>query len=140
MKVTIENMKKTGVKGSGLWRPDVNADYKVYDVDYLYKNTSDLSPEHRLCYSMILRALFIGTEGKGEEITCRLVLEMGDIYNVVNGYSENFRVDALYEAMKKMGIDFEIDIENDPQDIEQVLAAIAAAMNKNNIAIFKDFN
>jgi hypothetical protein len=142
MKITVDVKKILPDKyGETIWAPSVIADYRLIDVDYLYKDTMS-EPAYRIENATILAALFTAD-------TCRFVVyrevETKWLASGINVYGEfsgpnvntyESQADGLREAMETTGAKIETKPDEYPE-VETLLAAFAEAMGIANIAILK---
>lgn len=142
MKITVDVEKILPDKhGEAIWVPSVIADYRLIDVDYLYKDNIS-EPACRIENATILAALFTSD-------TCRFVVYrdvgtkcLASGINVCGEFSGptvntcESQADGLREAMKTTGAKIETEPDEYPE-VETLLAAFAEAMGIVNIAILK---
>jgi hypothetical protein len=142
MKITVDVKKMLSDNhGEAIWAPDIIADYRLIDVDCLYKDNM-AEPASRIENATILAALFTAD-------TCRFVVyrDTGRKWlargiNVCGGFSgpavNTFekQADGLREAMETTGTKIETEPDEYPE-VETLLAAFAEAMGITNIAILK---
>ena len=124
-----------------IWAPSVIVDYRLIDVDYLYKDNIS-EPACRIENATILVALFTAD-------TCRFVVyrEVGskwlasgiNVYGEFSGPTVNTfekQADGLRKAMETTGAKIEMEPDEYPE-VETLLTAFAEAMGIANIAILK---
>jgi hypothetical protein len=142
MQITVDVKKMLPDNhGEAIWAPDIIADYRLIDVDYLYRDNL-AEPASRIENATILAALFTAD-------TCRFVVyrDTGRKWlargiNVRGGFSgpavNTFekQADGLREAMETAGVKIEIEPGEYPE-VETLLAAFAEAMGITNTAILK---
>ncbi|MDR2741247.1 MAG: hypothetical protein LBB98_03730 [Treponema sp.] len=142
MKITVDVKKiLPGTHGETIWAPRVITDYRLIDVDYLYKDNM-AEPACRIENAAMLAALFTAD-------TCRFVVyrDVGTewLTSGVNVYGEfagptvntfENQAGGLRNAMEITGAKIEIEPDEYPE-AETLLAAFAEGMGIANIAILK---
>jgi hypothetical protein len=141
MKITLDVKNIPLDNRDSIWAPDITHDYRLVDVDYLYKDKMT-EPSCRIENATILAALFTAD-------TCRFVVcrDVGGkwLASGINVYGEfagptvnTFEKQAygLREAMEKTGAKIESEPDEYPE-VETLLASFAQAMGIANIAILK---
>jgi hypothetical protein len=142
MKITVDVKKiLPDNHGEAVWTPSVIADYRLIDVDYLYKDNIS-EPASRIENATILAALFTAD-------TCRFVVyrDVGtkwlasgiNVYGEFSGPAVNSfesQANGLREVMETTGAKIETEPDEYPE-VETLLAAFAEAMGIVNIAILK---
>jgi hypothetical protein len=142
MKITVDVKKiLPDNHGEAIWAPGIIADYRLIDVDYLYKDTM-AEPASRIENAALLAALFTAD-------TCRFVVyrDMGrkwlacginvsGEFSGLAGTTFEKQAEGLREAMEASGAKIETEPDEHPE-VETLLAAFAEAMGITNIAILK---
>jgi hypothetical protein len=142
MRITVDVKKiLPDNPGETIWAPGVIADYRLIDVDCLYRDTL-ADPACRIENAALLAALFTAD-------TCRFVVyrDTGKKWlargiNVSGEFSGSpvttveKQAEGLREAMETIGAKIETEPDEYPE-VETLLAAFAEAMGITNIAILK---